>query len=110
LIFKGVFALRMIFVYLYHKCTFLGFMLIISSREFRDNQKKYLDLVDEKKQQVIVQRGKNKSYKIVPISEEDLYFNSSFLKKFDESIRQMKKGETKEIKKEEIKKFLEIED
>lgn len=36
-------------------------MLVISSREFCDNQKKYLDLADSN-QQVIIQRGKGKAY------------------------------------------------
>ena len=45
-------------------------MLIISSREFRDNQKKYFDLVDQNVQ-VIVQRGKNKAYILAPIGDTD---------------------------------------
>ena len=43
-------------------------MLIISSREFRDNQKKYFDSVDNG-EQVIVQRGKDRSYKLVPVTD-----------------------------------------
>ena len=39
-------------------------MLVISSREFRENQNKYFDLIDQQ-EQVIVQRGKNKSYAVV---------------------------------------------
>jgi len=45
-------------------------MLIISSREFRDHQKKYFDLVDQN-EQVIVQRGKNKAYILAPIGDAD---------------------------------------
>jgi PHD/YefM family antitoxin component YafN of YafNO toxin-antitoxin module len=45
-------------------------MMIISSREFRDHQKKYFDLVDQN-EQVIVQRGKDKAYVIVPLSDAD---------------------------------------
>lgn len=45
-------------------------MLIISSREFRDHQKKYFDLVDQD-EQVIVQRGKNKAYILAPIGDAD---------------------------------------
>lgn len=45
-------------------------MLIINSREFRDNQKKYFDLVDQN-QQVIVQRGKDKAYILAPIGDAD---------------------------------------
>ena len=45
-------------------------MIVISSREFRDNQKKYFDLAD-KDEQVIVQRGKDKSYILSAITEVD---------------------------------------
>ena len=47
-------------------------MLIISSREFREKQKMYLDLVDQK-EQVIVQRGKNKDYILTPITNTDRF-------------------------------------
>lgn len=46
-------------------------MKIVTSREFRDNQKKYLDMVDNK-EQVIVKRSKNRAYKLVPVSEDDM--------------------------------------
>ncbi len=45
-------------------------MLIINSRTFRDNQKKYFDLAD-KNEQIIIKRAK-RSYKLVPISEDDV--------------------------------------
>jgi hypothetical protein len=45
-------------------------MVIISSREFRDHQKKYFDLVDQN-EQIIVQRGKDKAYVIVPLNDAD---------------------------------------
>ena len=45
-------------------------MIIVSSREFRDHQKKYLDLVDQN-EQIIVQRGKDKAYVIVPLNDID---------------------------------------
>ena len=61
-------------------------MIVISSREFRDNQKKYFDLVDSN-EQVIVQRGKNKSYKLVPIMEDKtLMTEGEFCAKIDLSI------------------------
>jgi len=46
-------------------------MRIVSSREFRDNQKKYFDMVDNK-EQVVVKRSKNRAYKLVPVSEDDM--------------------------------------
>lgn len=48
-------------------------MLVVSSREFRDNQRKYFDLVD-KNEHVIVKRSKNRAYKLTPVSENDLLF------------------------------------
>ncbi len=45
-------------------------MKIVTSREFRDNQKKYFDMVDNK-EQVVVKR-KNRAYKIVPVSDDDI--------------------------------------
>jgi len=45
-------------------------MKIVSSREFRDHQKKYFDMIDNN-EQVIVKR-KNRAYKLVPVSEADL--------------------------------------
>ena len=45
-------------------------MLVISSREFRNNQAQYFDLVDSR-EHVIIQRGKSKSYRLLPIGEDD---------------------------------------
>jgi len=45
-------------------------MKIVTSREFRDNQKKYFDMVDNK-EQIIVKR-KNRAYKLVPVSDDDM--------------------------------------
>lgn len=50
-------------------------MLVISSREFRNSQKRYLDIADNNGQ-VIIQRGKDKAYILTPISDADkLSFN-----------------------------------
>ncbi len=46
-------------------------MKIVTSREFRDHQKKYFDMVD-KKEQVIVKRSKNRAYKLVPVTDDDM--------------------------------------
>ena len=45
-------------------------MLVISSREFRNNQAQYFDLVDNRKQ-IVIQRGKNRAYRLLPITEDD---------------------------------------
>jgi hypothetical protein len=46
-------------------------MRIVTSREFRDNQKKYFDMVDNN-EQVVVKRSKNRAYKLIPVSEDDM--------------------------------------
>ena len=45
-------------------------MKIITSREFRNNQKKYFEMVDNN-EQVVVKR-KNRAYKLVPVTEDDM--------------------------------------
>lgn len=81
-------------------------MLVISSREFRQNQKKYFEKVD-KGEHVIVQRGKDKSYALTPVSEEDMYFNASMIKKIKESVLEAQKGHTQRVSTpEEVSKLL----
>lgn len=53
-------------------------MLIISSREFRDNQASYFDRVDEG-EEILVQRGKNRAYKIIAVAEEDTIVNKEHI-------------------------------
>ncbi len=45
-------------------------MRIVTSREFREHQKKYFEMVDNN-EQVIVKR-KDRAYKLVPVSEDDM--------------------------------------
>lgn len=71
-------------------------MLVISSREFRQNQRLYFDKVD-KGEQIIVQRGKDKSYILTPVSEDDLYFNEAMVKRIIKSLKQAEDGDVKKI-------------
>jgi len=81
-------------------------MLIISSREFREKQKRYLDLVDQN-EQVIVQRGKNKAYIVTPITYTDRFLADPEVKiRLRHSIDQAKKGKVTSVKKEDIDKLL----
>jgi antitoxin YefM len=81
-------------------------MLVISTREFRQKQKMYLDLVD-KNEQVIVQRGKNKAYVLTRITEADRYFSDPEIKmRIANSIEQAERGELTTLPKEDINKFL----
>jgi len=81
-------------------------MIVISSREFRQNQKLYFEKAD-KGEQIIVQRGKDKAYALTPINEDDVYFNAEMIKKIKLSAEQAKKGEVKKItSSEEINELL----
>ena len=81
-------------------------MLIISSREFRQNQRLYFEKAD-KGEQIIVQRGKDKAYALTPIGEDDIYFSEKMVKKIKESAKQARDGNYIEINSsEEIKDLL----
>lgn len=67
-------------------------MIIVSSREFRDKQKSYLDRVDEGAE-ILIRRGKNKSYKIVPVKEDDtLMSKEEFFAMIDRSLEEVEQG------------------
>ena len=73
-------------------------MMIISSREFRDNQKKYFDLADQN-EQVIVQRGKDKAYVIVPLNDADrLSVNEELIQTVREAETEYSRRKTTRIK------------
>jgi cell fate regulator YaaT (PSP1 superfamily) len=84
-------------------------MLVVSTREFRANQSMYFDLVD-KNEQVIVQRGKNKSYAVTPITDDDRYFaDPKIIERIKHSIQQANNGEGVVVTKENQRKFLGLE-
>lgn len=71
-------------------------MLVISSREFRQNQKEYFEKVDQG-EQVIVQRGKDKAYILTPVAKDDLYFNAEMIEKIRTSISEIQQGKSKKV-------------
>ena len=71
-------------------------MLVISSRELRQNQKMYFEKVD-KGEQIIVQRGKDKAYTLTPVNEDDIYFNAEMAEKIKQSIKQVEEGKVKRV-------------
>ena len=83
-------------------------MLVISSREFRANQKNYFDRIDNG-EEVIIQRKGNKSYKISPITEDDtLMSKSEFLEKINISLEQIREVRYTKLQGEkELSNFLE---
>ena len=71
-------------------------MLIISSREFRQNQRMYFERAD-KGEQIIVQRGKDKAYALTPVNDDDVYFNAEMVERIKQSIKQVEKGKVKKV-------------
>ncbi|MEQ8477305.1 type II toxin-antitoxin system Phd/YefM family antitoxin [Fulvivirga sp.] len=71
-------------------------MLVISSREFRQNQKKYFEKVD-KGERVIVQRAKDKAYILSPVSEDDMFLNAEMVDKIKQSILEVQQGEVQRV-------------
>lgn len=67
-------------------------MIVVSSKEFRDNQAQYFNCVDNG-EQVIVQRGRNKSYSINQVTDNDLYFTPKMLAKIERALAQSERGE-----------------
>ncbi len=80
-------------------------MLIISSREFRQNQRIYFEKAD-KGEQIIVQRGKDKSYALTPVNEDDVYFNAEMVERIKESITQIEEGKGRMVNSPEDIKVL----
>ncbi len=74
-------------------------MLVVSSREFRDNQRSYLDKVDEGIK-VLIQRGRDKTYELraakkrKTVKKEDPYLipYDEFVAKINRGMQQYKDG------------------
>ncbi|MDD3945122.1 MAG: prevent-host-death protein [Bacteroidales bacterium] len=83
-------------------------MLVISSKEFRDNQKSYLDKIDEGIE-VVLQRGKDKAYRILPVKKDDtLMSKEEFFAKIDKSLTEAREGNLETFNTvESLKNFLE---
>jgi hypothetical protein len=78
-----------------------------TSRQFRDKQKDFFDLVD-KGEKVLIRRGKKQAYLLTPVDDEDIYFTPAMLDKINESIKQVQEGKvTKVATEEELNQFLE---
>lgn len=79
--------------------------IVIYSREFRDNQKKYFDLAD-KNEQVIVKRN-GKAYALVPMTATETYFLDPQVKeRLEYSISQAEAGQMAELTPEKQRELL----
>ena len=66
-------------------------MVIVSTREFRANQGKYLDMASSG--QGVILRSRRGSYKITPVSEDDtLMSKEEFFRKMDQAYADIKAG------------------
>ena len=67
-------------------------MLVVSTREFRDRQRSYLDKVDSG-MELLIQRGKSKAYKITAVSDDDtLMSKEDFFAKIDQAVKDIEDG------------------
>jgi antitoxin YefM len=83
-------------------------MLVISTREFRQNLKKYLDLID-KNERVIIQRGKNKVYEISSEVKNDRFFDDPLVQeRLAKSIQSYSEGKTVNLSDDQLKGLLGI--
>jgi antitoxin (DNA-binding transcriptional repressor) of toxin-antitoxin stability system len=83
-------------------------MLVISTREFRDRQKSYLDKVDTGTE-ILIQRRKNKSYKIVPVTDDDtLMSKADYFAKLERGLQGIKEGKGKRMTIEQVNELLRI--
>jgi hypothetical protein len=66
-------------------------MIVINSREFRENQKKYFDLVDQNERVVI--KRKNKSYELTPeIKNDRFFYDPRIQERIAKSLQSLKEG------------------
>ena len=67
-------------------------MLVISSKEFREKPITYFNQAD-KGIEILIRRGKNKSYKLVPTLKDDtLMSKEDFFAKIDRSLQGIREG------------------
>jgi antitoxin (DNA-binding transcriptional repressor) of toxin-antitoxin stability system len=85
-------------------------MLVVSPKEFREKQSNYLNKADEGIE-ILIQRGKNKSYKIVAVADDNdddaLMSKEAFFAKIDRALEEARQGKVTRVKsKEELISFL----
>ena len=75
-------------------------MVIVSSREFRANQRKYLDLA--RSNDVVITSRSHGSYRLVPVADEDVVINAAALDaKIRRGLEEYAKNEVHRMKAEE---------
>ncbi|MBB6324571.1 hypothetical protein FHS59_000186 [Algoriphagus iocasae] len=83
-------------------------MVVVSTREFRQNLKKYLDLID-KNERVIIQRGKDKIYELSNNVKNDRFFDDPAIQeRISKSIQSYNEGKTVKLTDDQLKELLGI--
>jgi hypothetical protein len=76
-------------------------VLEVSSRQFRDKQKLYFEMVDTGKRVIVKRPGK--SYMIIPVENDDLTISHNMQAKLEKAIQEMKDGKGKEYSLDELR-------
>ncbi|GHU93745.1 hypothetical protein FACS1894156_1030 [Bacteroidia bacterium] len=79
--------------------------VMVSTRVFREQQKKYLDLAVNGKQIVLTRGlcGEKQSFVIVPIKEDNLELSPSLQRNIDRGLQQISEGKTTSYSLEELR-------
>ncbi len=77
-------------------------VLQITSKEFKDNPNSIFELAD-KGEQIIIKRGKKRSYTLTPITDEHTELPHALIEKIEHSLRNIKEGKTKRYSMEELR-------
>jgi len=81
-------------------------ILTVTSRQLRENLSSVFDLADTGKQ-VVITRGRKRSYTLIPVDEDDLYFTPAMIEKIEQLRQQVKEGQATRLKTvEELHRFL----
>ena len=83
-------------------------MLVISTSEFREKQRSYLDKIDLG-MEILIQRNKNKSYKVVPVSDDDtLMSKEAYFARLERGLQSIKEGKGRRMTIEQVNEILGI--
>ena len=66
-------------------------MLVVSTSEFREKQKSFLEIADSGKQ-VVISRGQKQAYLLMPINEGDFMLTPEIMKRLEKSRKQFREG------------------
>lgn len=81
-------------------------MVVVSSRKFRANQRKYFELA--RTNDVVITSRAHGSYRLVPVTEEDTVMTKEELyQRIDKGIREIREGKGYRVTtKEELERYL----